>query len=179
MRPGRAAAALALLLIAAGLFFGVSYANTIRPAGVVIHHSALPPTPGGRPADLATIERIHRERGFGAFYWGRSYHVGYHYIILPDGTVQAGRPEHCRGAHATGFNSYIGICLIGDFSSRENPSGALGAVEPTYAQMRSLIELTNRLRAQYDIPLGNVIQHHDVNPNTECPGDHFPFTQFI
>jgi hypothetical protein len=173
-----ASLALVLLLAAAGLFLGTSYANTITPSGIVIHHSALPPMPGRHTADLAAIERLHRGRGFGAFYWGRFYHAGYHYIILPDGTVQAGRPERCRGAHTTGFNSYIGICLVGDFSSRENSAGALGAAEPTDAQMRSLVELTNRLRAQYDIPLGNVIQHHDANPNTECPGDRFPFTQF-
>jgi N-acetylmuramoyl-L-alanine amidase len=173
-----AALALVLLLLVSGLFFGVSYANTITPAGIVIHHSALPPLPGGRAAGVEMIDRLHRERGFGAFYWGRFYYVGYHYVILPDGTVQAGRPEHCRGAHATGFNSYIGVCLTGDFSSTGNPAGARGGLEPTPAQMRSLVELTNRLRARYGIPLGNVIRHHDANPDTDCPGDRFPFTQF-
>src|SRR5437016_681095 len=115
--------ALALgLLIASILAFSVpSFVNTIGPGGIIIHHSAVPPFPDGRPIDAKLIDEIHRERGYNAFYWGRFYHIGYHYVILPDGTVQQGRPEHCRGAHAQGYNSYIGICLVGDFSSKDNP----------------------------------------------------------
>lgn len=60
---------------------------------------------------------------FETFYWGQIYHIGYHYIILPDGTLESGRPEKCKGAHAVGYNDYLGICLIGDFSPGDNING--------------------------------------------------------
>ncbi|QHN02771.1 hypothetical protein FTO74_04835 [Granulicella sp. WH15] len=41
----------------------ISLHNTIRPAGVVIHHSALPADEG-----LAELAYIHKLRGFGAFF---------------------------------------------------------------------------------------------------------------
>jgi hypothetical protein len=174
-----ATALTSLLLVAAAGVGVVSYRNTITPSGIVIHHSALPPLLNGVSPNARLIDEIHRRRGFNIFYWGRFYHIGYHYIILPDGTVQQGRPEHCQGAHTVGYNSYIGICLIGNFSTGDNPNGERGPLEPTAAQMRALIDLTARLRARYAIPLDNVIRHHDVNPDTECPGDRFPFAQFV
>jgi len=75
----------------------------------------------GLPLDLDSWDQFHRLRGFSVFYWGRVYHLGYHFMIFPDGTVKQGRPEHCVGAHAKSFNSYLGIALIGDFSTRATP----------------------------------------------------------
>lgn len=169
------------LLLFSGLIAVVviSYLNTITPSGIILHHSAVPVPADGTTPDVSSLDEIHRRRGYGVFYWGRVYHVGYHYIILPDGTVQTGRPEHCRGAHATGYNSYIGVCLIGNYSTEDNPTGAHGPREPTAAQMRALVELTSQLRARYGIAFDQVVRHHDVNPSTECPGDRFPFSQFI
>jgi N-acetylmuramoyl-L-alanine amidase len=168
-----------LLIMGVLAFCGLSLINTIRPAGIIIHHSAIPPRPDGRPIDASVIDEIHKKRGYTAFYWGRFYHIGYHYIILPDGTVQHGRPEHCRGAHAQGYNSYIGICLVGDFSSKDNPNGERGPTEPSEAQMQSLAGLSRNLREKYQIPLTSVLRHNDVNPNTECPGDRFPIETLL
>lgn len=167
-----------LILLAVGIVVIVSYQNTITPSGIVFHHSAVPLPPDGSTLDVRLIDEIHRRRGFGIFYWGRFYHIGYHYLILPDGTVQSGRPEYCQGAHATGYNSYIGICLVGDFTD-DNLRGERGPKEPTTAQIQALLELTSRLRDRYNIPLDHVIQHRDVNPNTQCPGDHFHFPQLV
>lgn len=50
----------------------VSLRNTISPAGVVIHHSAVPRLPGERAVDATVLEEIHRRRGFGIFFWGAS-----------------------------------------------------------------------------------------------------------
>lgn len=172
------AVAIGFLIIGVVVFCGPSLVNTVRPAGIIIHHSAIRPFPDGRPIDAKLIDEIHRERGYSAFYWGRFYHIGYHYLILPDGTVQQGRPEHCKGAHTQGYNSYIGICLVGDFSSMDNPNGERGLTEPTEAQMRALTELCRNLRQKYQIPIQSVVRHSDVNPNTECPGDRFPFEAF-
>ena len=156
-----------------------SYRNTMMPAGVVIHHTAVPLPPGGRPLDVRVLDEIHRRRGYGIFYWGRFYHVGYHYLILPDGTVQSGRPERCQGAHAVGYNHYIGVCLVGDFSAPDDLHDRNGPREPTAAQMQALVELTARLRARYGLPLERMIQHREVNPNTQCPGERFPFEELM
>lgn len=155
----------------------VTYSNTITPAGIIIHHSAVPLSYAGGTLDAAALDEIHRLRGFGISYWGHTYHIGYHYVILPDGTVQQGRPERCEGAHARGYNSYIGICLIGGFEKEGNPGGELGPREPTPEQLRALIELCRRLQERHRIPAKNVLGHRDVNPETECPGDQFQLTQ--
>jgi len=89
----RAGAITVAVLVA--LFFGVSYLNSIDPAGIIIHHSAVPRSLDGAPIDAAVIDRIHKRRGYEIFYWGKFYNIGYHYVILADGTVQKGRPEHC------------------------------------------------------------------------------------
>jgi len=70
---------------------------------VVIHCSD---SPQGRGDNAKTIHLWHKERGFDG--------IGYHYVILEDGTVQNGRPEYWEGAHVKGHNKdTIGICLIG------------------------------------------------------------------
>lgn len=166
-----------LIAIVTGVIAAASYQNTIRPSGIVFHHTALPFPPENSPIDVKVLDDVHRQRGFRAFYWGRFYHVGYHYIILPNGAVQSGRPERCQGAHTLGYNSFIGIALVGGFNSAGNPDNKQGPQEPTSAQIQSLLDLTTRLRERYQIPLDRVIQHRDVNPNTQCPGDRFPFKQ--
>jgi N-acetylmuramoyl-L-alanine amidase len=160
------------------LFFGISYLNSITPAGIIIHHSAVAPPLDGSPVDAATIDRIHKRRGYEIFYWGKFYHIGYHYVILPDGTVQQGRPELLQGSHTEGYNSYIGICLVGNFSSGDNANGKRGLPAPTELQLNALMELTNRLQKKYGFSSGQILRHSDVNPSSECPGDRFPFDEF-
>lgn len=77
------------------------------------------------------------------------------------------------------LNSFIGICLIGDFSTGDTHDSRRGPTEPTAAQTQALIELITRLRGRYGIPSERVVRHHDVNPNTQCPGDRFPFRQLL
>ena len=50
--------------------------------------------------NAARLEEIHKKRGFGIEFEGKKYHIAYHYVILPDGTIEKGRPDHCEGAHA-------------------------------------------------------------------------------
>jgi hypothetical protein len=170
---------LAVILVLGGLSFAVaSYRNYIQPAGIIVHHSAIPLYIGGNRSPASLIDEVHRGRGFSAFYLGRYYHIGYHYLILPDGTVVQGRPEHCRGAHAEGYNSYIGICLIGNFSSKEAALDE-GPTEVTDAQLNALINLCRRLQEKYGIQPDKIHGHHDVNAKTECPGDKFPLEQLM
>ncbi|HWR36784.1 MAG TPA: peptidoglycan recognition family protein [Clostridia bacterium] len=119
------------------------------------------------------MNKFHTERGFSIVCFGHVYHVAYHYLILPDGKVETGRPDRCAGAHARRYNSYLGISLIGDFSSKDNPHGERGAQAPTPQQMRALAVVCRRL-----MTLDHVIRHSDVS-NTQCPGDRFPFDAFV
>lgn len=112
--------------------------------GIVIHCSD---SPQGRGDDVSTIDRWHKERGWSG--------VGYHFVILEDGTIQAGRPLGKTGAHAKGHNSKIGICLIGTDTF-------------TTEQYLSLELLVKGLVVQYNIPSKDILGHYMVSSKT-CP----------
>jgi len=147
------------------------------PEGILLHHSATPFRLKGRIVDAQKIDEMHRQRGFSIVCGGKAYHIGYHYVILPDGRVQPGRPEDCPGAHSGNsyYNRwYLGICLIGDFDSHGRWNGRRSPREPTPAQIQSLVRLCAQLMRKYHIPLQNIRRHRDVT-QTYCPGDHFPY----
>jgi hypothetical protein len=146
--------------------------NAINPTGIIIHHSARIPVVEAVPKDLREVDSYHAARGFDIECSGREYHVAYHYLIFPNGKIQAGRPERCQGAHARGYNSYIGISLVGDFSSKESSDA------PTKPQLKSLLRLTSELQHRYNIPIQRILRHSDVGV-TDCPGDRFAFRQFL
>jgi len=149
-----------------------------RARGIVLHHTASDGWRDGKLLDAAAIDRDHAARNFGLKYHGRVYHIGYHYVILADGTVQPGRPEEAPGAHTTGHNDYLGICLVGSFSSVGDPDGRLQPARPTEKQLTALIALVRRLMDKYDFEVSDIYRHRDLD-QTECPGDRFPFQQVI
>jgi N-acetylmuramoyl-L-alanine amidase len=130
------------------------------------------------PRSERDIDKYHQEHGFEILCFGRVYHVAYHYIIMPNGSVLAGRPERCEGAHALGYNSYLGISVVGDFSSEDNPAGKKGPTRPSAKQIASLIQLCRRLKDRYHIPLQHIVRHSDIS-STRCPGDRFPFRSVL
>ncbi len=69
---------------------------------VIVHCSA---TPYEREYDAVDIHGWHLDQGWAG--------IGYHFVILVDGTIQYGRDMACEGAHASGYNDRVGICLIG------------------------------------------------------------------
>lgn len=146
-----------------------------RPAGIILHHSASPATAEGERVDAEVIDRWHARRGFLGQAAERAYHIGYHYVILPDGTIQHGRPENMRGAHCRGHNDQLGICLVGNFSSSANPHGAAGPTRPTPAQLDALDHLLKTLIARYGFTPADLHRHRDY-AQTACPGDRVPFT---
>lgn len=91
---------------------------------IVIHHSASPTEirRGGQtvPVDVAMIRTWHVTKGL--------RDMGYHFVILPDGRCQEGRPLYKPGAQCSpGIRNYtgIGICLVGNFSEFEVPDTQL------------------------------------------------------
>jgi N-acetylmuramoyl-L-alanine amidase len=156
----------------------VSFFNTITPTGIVIHHTAIIPGENALPRSEDDVDKYHQKRGYEITCFGHVYHAAYHYIILPNGRVQAGRPERCEGAHAVGYNSYLGISVVGDFSSEDNPTGEKGPSKPSEQQLDSLVQLCRRLRDRYNIPLQHIVRHSDIS-STRCPGDRFPFRSLL
>jgi len=156
----------------------VSFFNTITATGIVIHHTAVIPGENTAPRSERDIDKYHRARGFEILCFGRVYHVAYHYLVMPNGKVKVGRPERCEGAHAQGYNSYLGISVVGDFSSEDNPTGKKGPTRPNAKQIASLIQLCLRLKDRYNIPLHHIVRHSDIS-STKCPGDRFPFRSIL
>jgi N-acetylmuramoyl-L-alanine amidase len=149
------------------------------PIGIAIHHSASPMSSRGHLIGVEDIDRWHASRGFLTNYKGKIYHVGYHYVIRADGRVQPGLPEACRGKHATNGNDRIGICIVGDFSSKDNPRGKKGPLTPTPEQMRSLEMLCRRIMEKHHLGVETIRTHRQLDGDTECPGNHFPFETLI
>ncbi len=113
---------------------------------IVIHCSD---TPSGRPDTAEDIHRWHQERGWDG--------IGYHYVICLDGSVQRGRPDYWKGAHAGKYNTNsIGICLIGRDAYNEDQMDALYGL------------LVNKLQ---EYPDAKVCGHSDLDPKKpQCPG---------
>jgi len=143
------------------------------PGGIVIHHTATGATVEGHTVNAERIGQWHDRRGFAAEYRGRVFNIGYHYVILPDGTVQQGRPDWMIGAHTYGYNDYLGICLVGNFDSGANPAGSQQPARPTDAQMDALKKLLGDLMTKYRLTSGDVYAHRELGA-TACPGDRFP-----
>lgn len=72
--------------------------------------------------DVAEIRRWHVARGW--------RDIGYHFVILPSGEIEAGRPFSEIGAHVRGHNaSSVGTCLIGVDAFSEAQFASLRAID--------------------------------------------------
>lgn len=118
---------------------------------IIIHCSA---TPEGRDVSVGEIDSWHRQRGFKC--------IGYHYIVMLDGTVKRGRPVEQVGAHCTGHNrNSIGVCYIGGCDSKMRPKDTR-----TSAQRESLRQLVAELKREY--PEASVHGHREFSAKA-CP----------
>ncbi len=118
---------------------------------IIIHCSA---TKAGRHFTASDIDRWHREQGYKM--------IGYHYVVLLDGTVQEGRPLDMVGAHAKGHNANsIGICYIGGIDDDCRPADTR-----TQVQKIALHSLISKLRKKY--VSAKLIGHCDVSSKA-CP----------
>lgn len=144
-----------------------------RWQAIVIHHSG---------SLMGSAEEITRQQQRD---WGFPS-MGYHFVIgngngEHNGSIiegprwllqQPGAHVADRGAgaepNAAWFNDHsIGVCLIGNGSSREF----------TDEQLASLMRLVRRLQKQCDIPASRVFMHSDL-VRVDSPGAKFPHQLF-
>lgn len=118
---------------------------------IIVHCSA---TKEGKAFTANDITRWHKERGFAT--------IGYHYVVLLDGTIQQGRAEMVMGAHCKGYNANsIGVCYIGGLDVNNNPKDTR-----TEEQKKALLTLLKRLKADY--PKATIHGHCEY-ANKACP----------
>jgi hypothetical protein len=153
---------------------------------VLIHHSAAD------TGSVEIIDRGHRRRG------PEWKGIGYDFVIgngqgAADGEIRSTFrwTEQQEGAHA-GVASYnqeaIGVCLVGDFSSREELAAEMRRLRregdppvpcaPSAEQLESLRFLVLYLLLRFDIPPENILGHRQVKPDI-CPGGSFPMESFL
>lgn len=102
---------------------------------IIVHCTA---TPDGRPVTIREITQWHKNRGFST--------IGYHYVVMLDGTVCNGRNVDTVGAHCTNHNSHsIGVCYVGGLDKVTK----LPKDTRTPAQKYALVTLLKKLKALY------------------------------
>lgn len=118
---------------------------------IIIHCSA---TPEGKSVTVEEIRRWHVQCGFSD--------IGYHYVIMADGSVCEGRPLEQAGAHCRGQNAHsIGICYVGGCDRNKRPKDTR-----TAAQKNAMTELVRRLKRRF--PNVAVYGHNEFS-NKACP----------
>ena len=120
---------------------------------LVLHCSS---TRVSQQVTVEDIDRWHRDKG--------SASCGYHWIVLQDGTIQAGRAEQYAGAHVKGYNQHaIGVCYIGGVDENGKYADTR-----TPAQKAALWHLFKNLKESY--PQAMIIGHRDFpNVHKACP----------
>lgn len=120
------------------------------------------------------IDKWHQKRGFRrsptAIKHFNSHlpHIGYHFVIDVDGTVETGRQLGEIGAHVRGHNrNSLGICLIGGVDASGGYHG-----EFTEAQWYALHKLLRELEAKY--PKAKIYGHRDLSPDVNGDGSITP-----
>ena len=119
---------------------------------IVIHSAA---TKASMDVNAKEIDRWHRARGF--------LKIGYHFVILRDGTIEVGRDMDDIGAHCRGFNKIsVGVCIVGGLSDD-------GEAEDNFTdvQKENLRTLLFDLQAYY--PEAEIKGHRELKKGTECP----------
>lgn len=112
---------------------------------LVVHCSD---TPNSNNLSAIDIHKMHLNFGWDG--------IGYHKIILRNGSLESGRPEYWQGAHAFGYNDKsLGVCLIG--RDKFNPE-----------QLKTLEKLLDIWKNMY--PKASIVGHRDITDSKKtCP----------
>ncbi|QKX04882.1 N-acetylmuramoyl-L-alanine amidase [Aquimarina sp. TRL1] len=120
---------------------------------IVVHCLA---TIEGEYYDINDVDKMHKKRGFRC--------VGYHKLILLDGSVQNGRPLHQIGAHVKGKNEdTIGVAYVGGLDQNGSPKDTR-----TSAQKKSLKTELKKLKNQFRN--AKIKGHRDLSPDRNGNG---------
>lgn len=113
-------------------------------------------TPEGREFTRASIDAMHRARGFAG--------IGYHKLIHLDGSVSEGRPESQIGAHVAGHNTgTLGYSYVGGVDAAGKAKDTR-----TAAQKATMERLTREAIARDG--LKKVLGHRDLSPDKDRDG---------
>lgn len=119
---------------------------------IIVHSTA---TPKGMNATAKDIDKWHRLKGYAC--------IGYHFVILKNGTIERGRRIENVGAHCKGNNTNtIGVAYVGGLNEDKQ-----SADTRTGAQKIALNVLLADLVKQY--PTIRKISGHRDYCNTACP----------
>lgn len=124
-----------------------------RPIDEIIVHCTAT---GHRVAvTVDEIRQWHRARG-----WDD---IGYHYVVLLDGSLEPGRPEAKIGAHVEGHNQRtLGVVYVGGIGADGRPADTR-----TAAQTRALLDTVGALIAKY--PAVAKVSGHNEYAAKACP----------
>lgn len=120
---------------------------------IIIHCTA---TPEGRDVSVETIRGWHKGQGW--------KDIGYHWVVLLDGTVKPGRPEDQIGSHVAGHNlGTMGVVYVGGVAK----DGKTAKDTRTPAQRAALMETVKALVAKY--PTIQKVTGHNQYAAKACP----------
>ena len=141
---------------------------------VFLHHSAMAECEDRPSCDAAVreIQDLHIDNNG---WWDIGYrsdlrrqpiqspHRYFSFLIGGDGLIYEGRGWNVQGAHTLGFNTYYGICFMGDFSSHDPTTPAMAA----YTSLVDCALETGKIAVSYQM-----FGHRQTQPEggTECPG---------
>ena len=118
---------------------------------IIVHCTA---TPEGRWHTVADVDHWHRQRGF--------FGIGYHFLVLLDGTIATGRPLWRVGAHCTGHNTHsVGICYVGGLDAQGKPKDTR-----TPEQRKAMQQLIQLLKSVF---VGATVYGHRDFAAKACP----------
>ncbi|MBP9780194.1 N-acetylmuramoyl-L-alanine amidase [Candidatus Gracilibacteria bacterium] len=112
--------------------------------GVEFHYTAT-----DKDITLQAIKNSHIAKG--------EEHIGYHYVIKPNGEITNTRDESCvAGADKWSKNNYrfIQIAFVGDD-------------KPTKEQAESMAELTKNIQLRYALPIDAISSHSEWGPKSK------------
>lgn len=124
-----------------------------EPRCVIFHCTDSPDYRADNPlfnsVNAKVVDEWHKARG-----WTK---IGYHWLILRDGTIERGRDEIEIGAHCVGHNfRSVGVCWV-------------GTEEPTIHQMYALKLLYEDIFQRRSITWDHWFPHNAFNSGKRCP----------
>lgn len=120
---------------------------------IIVHCTA---TPEGRDVSVDTIRQWHKQRGW--------KDIGYHYVVMLDGSVKDGRPISQVGAHVSGHNTgTVGVVYVGGVAK----DGKTAKDTRTAAQKEGLMWICRFLIEKY--PTITRITGHNQYAAKACP----------